>query len=45
MITRRGKRVRAVAIFIGIALLWWISGHIWWNEGGICVGSLIECTL
>jgi hypothetical protein len=45
MITRRGKIVRALAIGAGIALLWWISGNIWWNEGGICVGDIIECTL
>ena len=43
MITKRGKRVRALAIFLGLALLWWISGHLWVDGSGICVGSMLEC--
>ena len=44
MITRRGKIVRAILIGLGIALLWWAIGNIWWTgEGGYCVGSMVEC--
>jgi hypothetical protein len=43
MITKRGKRVRALGIFLGLALLWWISGHLWVDGSGICVGSMLEC--
>ena len=46
MITKRGKRVRAVLIFLAIALLLWASGHVWWTgEGGYCVGEMVECVL
>jgi hypothetical protein len=42
-LTRRGRIVRAVAIAAGLALLWWISGHVWITEGGGCIGSMSEC--
>ena len=45
MITRRGKIVRALAIGVGIALLWWLMGNLWWTGGGYCIGDIIECTL
>ena len=51
MITTRGKRVRAVVIVAGLALLWWISANLWWvgtqspkaDFLGYCVGSMTEC--
>jgi hypothetical protein len=43
MITKRGKRVRALAICLGLAFVWWVGGHLWVNEGGICIGSMLEC--
>lgn len=45
MITRRGKIVRALAIGAGLALIWWISGNIWWTGEDWCIGGMIECTL
>jgi hypothetical protein len=30
MITKRGKRVRAVAILAGLFLLWQIATNVWW---------------
>lgn len=42
-ITRRGKIVRAILIVAGLALLLWISGHVWITESGGCIGSMSEC--
>jgi hypothetical protein len=42
-LTKRGKRVRALAILAGILAIWWISGHIWWTPTGYCVGDMVEC--
>ena len=45
-ITRRGKIVRAIAIVLGLALVYWISGHVWYVPGeGYCLGSLDSCGL
>jgi hypothetical protein len=41
-LTRRGRIVRAVAIAAGLALLWWISGNVWYVDGW-CIGSMREC--
>ena len=30
MITKRGKRVRAVAILIGLIVIWQIATNLWW---------------
>ena len=43
MITKRGKRVRAVAILLGLILIWWLSGHLWWMGDGYCTDTLLEC--
>lgn len=43
MITRRGKIVRALAIGAGLALIIWLSGHLWYTPNGYCIGSLSEC--
>lgn len=51
MITRRGKRVRAIAILLlaSVALwaAWLVSTHLWYvGEGGwmgYCWGTMTEC--
>jgi hypothetical protein len=53
MITKRGKRVRAVAIAIGIILIWQIATNLWWvgldasnaDFLGWCWGSMTECVV
>lgn len=43
-LTKRGRRVRAVAIVAGLLAIWWISGHIWWTgDAGYCIGTMKEC--
>lgn len=42
-LNRRGRIVRALLIAAGIALLLWLSGHIWYTGGGYCVGSMAKC--
>ena len=43
-LNRRGRIVRALLIAAGIALLVWVSGHLWYTvEGGYCIGSMSEC--
>ena len=52
MITRRGKRVRAVAILLAVSFALWaawqVSTHLWYvGEGGnwlgYCWGTAQEC--
>ncbi len=52
MITRRGKRVRALALLLilsfGLWSMWQVSGHLWYvGEGGnwlgYCWGTMTEC--
>lgn len=52
MITRRGKRVRAVAILLSVSFALWaawqVSTHLWYvGEGGnwlgYCWGTAREC--
>ena len=51
MITKRGKRARAVAIAVGVALIVWVSSSWWWvgigspnaDFIGWCIGSMTEC--
>lgn len=53
MITKRGKRVRAVAILIGIWLVLQIATHVWWvgvgapqsDLFGWCYGTMTECVV
>ena len=53
MITKRGKRVRAVAILIGVWLIWTLMGNIWWvgvgapteDFLGYCFDSMVECVV
>lgn len=42
-LTKRGKRVRAVAILLGIIAIYYLMGHIWWVGDGYCWGDMIEC--
>ncbi len=43
-LTRRGKIVRALVIGAGFALVFWLSGRIWWtDEGRFCWGTLSSC--
>jgi hypothetical protein len=53
MITKRGKRVRAVAIAIGLILICQIASNLWWvgldapnaDLLGWCWGSMTECVV
>jgi hypothetical protein len=42
-LTKRGKRVRAVAILLGFVAVYYITSHIWWVEDHYCWGTMIEC--
>jgi len=44
-LTKRGKRVRAVAILLAALAIWQISGHLWWVGDGYCWGTMTECFL
>jgi hypothetical protein len=45
-LTKRGKRVRAISIVLALALVYWVSGNVWWTgDEGYCVGSMVECVL
>ena len=44
-LTKRGKRVRAVLILIGLWAIWQVSTSLWWTETGYCWGPAIECML
>lgn len=53
MITKRGKQVRAIAILIGIILIWQVASNLWWvgvgapqaDFFGWCWGSMTECVV
>ena len=53
MITKRGKRVRAVAIAFGIILIWQVATNLWWVGTdapsaeflGWCWGSMSQCVV
>jgi hypothetical protein len=42
-LTKRGKRVRAVAIIVGIWAMWQVVGNLWWVGDGYCWGEMVEC--
>ncbi len=44
-LTKRGKRVRAVFILIGLFAIWQVSMNLWWTENGYCWGTMVECML
>ena len=45
MITRRGKRVRALAIGLVLAAAFYAAGHVNWVGNGWCLGSITQCYL
>ena len=52
-LNKRGKRVRAVAILIGIIIIWQVASNLWWvgvgaNNAdflGWCWGSMSQCVV
>ena len=42
-LTKRGKRVRAIAILLGLVAIYYIVNHIWWTGTGYCWGSIDKC--
>jgi hypothetical protein len=44
-LTKRGKRVRAIFILIGLWAIWQVSMNLWWTDGGYCWGTMVECML
>ncbi len=42
-LTKRGKRVRAVVILLGIIAIYYVMNHIWWVGDHYCWGSMVEC--
>ena len=44
-LTKRGAFVLGVAVGLLIAVAFWITGNVWINETGICIGSMADCNL
>jgi len=43
-LNKRGRRVRALLILVGIcAFIWWIITGFWWTENGLCIGTMTQC--
>jgi hypothetical protein len=42
-LTQRGKRVRAIAIFVGLIAIYYIVTHLWWVGDGYCWGDMVKC--
>jgi hypothetical protein len=42
-LTKRGRRVRAILILAAIAVIYYVSGHLWWTGSGYCWGTAAEC--
>lgn len=42
-LTRRGKRVRAVLIVAGVALVYMLATHIHYTAKGYCWGTFSQC--
>jgi hypothetical protein len=42
-LTKRGKRVRAIAILLGLIAIYYIVNNIWWTGTGYCWGNINEC--
>jgi len=53
MLTKRGKQVRAIALLIGVILIWQVSVNLWWvgidapsaQFLGWCWGSMSQCVV
>ena len=39
------RAVRAVFWLALLAGLYLIATRIWWNDGGLCIGTILECGL
>ena len=42
-LTKRGKRVRAIAIVFGLIAIYYITNNIWWVGNGYCWGDMVKC--
>lgn len=42
-LTKRGKRVRALVILIGVYLMYQVIINLWWTGSDYCWGSMLEC--
>jgi len=43
-LNRRGRRVRAILLTaLVLALIYTLSGLIWWTGGSYCIGTLSGC--
>ena len=44
-LTKRGKRARAIAILIGVALAYMLATHIHYTGAEYCLGTFEKCYL
>jgi hypothetical protein len=44
-LTKRGAFVLGIAVGLLIAGAFWITGNVWINEAGICIGTMADCNL
>ena len=44
-LTKRGAFVLGVAVGLLLVGAFWITGNVWINETGICIGSMADCNL
>ena len=42
-LTRRGKKVRAFLIVLGVALVYMLATHIHYTGAGYCLGTFDKC--
>jgi hypothetical protein len=42
-LTKRGKRVRAVAILLSAVAFYYVTSHVWWVGDHYCWGTMTEC--
>lgn len=42
-LTNRGAFVLGIAMGLLIVGAFWLTGNVWINETGICIGSMAEC--
>jgi len=42
-LTKRGKRVRTIAILLGLVAIYFIVNHIWWTGTNYCWGNIDKC--
>jgi hypothetical protein len=44
-LTKRGKRVRGVAIILGLIAIYYVATHLNWVGDGYCWGTINKCYL